>query len=119
MKIMPCPLNGPRNISEFVYGGEVRDMPDPNLCSDQEWADYVFYSDNAIKVVTEWWYHSASGYWFIAERHTASDEIIKTYDPSELYKERVTFSAKESPAKAGVETASLEKRSAANSEAIK
>ena len=22
MKIMPCPLNGPRNISEFVCGGE-------------------------------------------------------------------------------------------------
>ena len=24
MKIMHCPLNGPRNISEFVWGGEVR-----------------------------------------------------------------------------------------------
>ncbi|MCR8722118.1 sarcosine oxidase subunit delta, partial [Pseudomonas syringae] len=22
MKIMTCPLNGPRNISEFTYGGE-------------------------------------------------------------------------------------------------
>ncbi|RQW62181.1 sarcosine oxidase subunit delta [Vibrio viridaestus] len=91
MKIMTCPLNGPRNISEFVYGGEVKDMPDPKTCTDKEWADYVFYSENTVRVVKEWWFHSASGYWFIAERHTASDEIIKTYDPSELYQERVEF----------------------------
>lgn len=91
MKVMPCPLNGPRNISEFIYGGEVKTMPNPDQCSDQAWADYVFYSDNAIAVVREWWFHAASGYWFIAERHTGSDEIIKTYDPAELYNQRVDF----------------------------
>ena len=47
MKIMPCPLNGPRNINEFTYGGEFKQMPDPTTCSDTEWADYVFNSDNA------------------------------------------------------------------------
>jgi sarcosine oxidase subunit beta len=26
-----CPLNGPRNISEFTYGGEFKPMPDPDL----------------------------------------------------------------------------------------
>ncbi len=94
MKIMNCPLNGPRNINEFVYGGEVRQMPDPNNCSDQAWAEYVFYSTNGIGVVTEWWLHAPSGYWFIAERHTASDEVTKTYDPSERFTERVEFTAK-------------------------
>jgi sarcosine oxidase subunit delta len=94
MKMMNCPLNGLRNISEFVYGGEVRNMPEPNICSDEEWAQYVFYSDNLIKVVTEWWLHAPSGYWFIAERHTASDNVFKTYDPSEIFKERVEFIAK-------------------------
>ena len=34
MKIMICPLNGPRNISEFTYGGELKPMPDPVNCSD-------------------------------------------------------------------------------------
>ncbi|MGE8384902.1 MAG: sarcosine oxidase subunit delta, partial [Pseudomonas putida] len=24
MKILTCPLNGPRNISEFTYGGEFK-----------------------------------------------------------------------------------------------
>ncbi len=28
MKILTCPLNGPRNIAEFVYGGEVTAMPE-------------------------------------------------------------------------------------------
>ena len=39
MKIMMCPLNGPRNISEFTYGGEFKPMPDPVNCSDAEWAE--------------------------------------------------------------------------------
>ena len=29
MKIIRCPLNGPRPLLEFVCGGEVRAMPDP------------------------------------------------------------------------------------------
>lgn len=90
MKIMNCPLNGPRNISEFVYGGEVKAMPELN-CSDKEWAEYVFYHDNTIRIVQEWWFHSPSGYWFIAERHTGSDEIINTYDPAEKFNQRVDF----------------------------
>jgi sarcosine oxidase subunit delta len=27
----------------------------------------------------EWWYHIASGTWFIAERDTLKDEIVETY----------------------------------------
>jgi|TARA_R110000764_G_scaffold41984_3_gene94489 sarcosine oxidase subunit delta len=94
MKIMNCPLNGPRNISEFVYGGEVKMMPNTLTCTDKEWANYVFYSENTIRVITEWWFHSPSGYWFIAERHTATDEIFKTYDPSELFTQRIDFETK-------------------------
>lgn len=85
MKIMHCPLNGPRNISEFTYGGQVLAMPDPERCSDREWSHYVFYADNTIGVVREWWQHTASSYWFIAERHNGSDDILRTYDPGELF----------------------------------
>lgn len=99
MKIMVCPLNGPRNMSEFVYGGEVKEMPDPNNCSNAQWADYVFYSDNNIGVVREWWLHAASSYWFIAERHTGTDEIVRTYNTSDIFKERVEFTAKTVEAK--------------------
>ena len=91
MKIMSCPLNGPRNISEFSYGGEVTPMPNTKDCSAAEWADYIFMSDNTAGVVREWWCHTATSYWFIAERNTITDEIVRTFPARELYSERVDF----------------------------
>jgi sarcosine oxidase subunit delta len=93
MKVMNCPLNGPRNISEFTYGGEFKQVPDPQTCSDAEWADYVFNSEDLLGVVREWWMHNPSSYWFLAERHTGSDEILRTFDPKELFNTRVEFTA--------------------------
>ena len=91
MKIMNCPLNGPRNISEFAWGGEVKAMPDPLTCSDDEWAEYVFLENNTAGVVREWWCHLPTSYWFIAERNTVTDEIIRTYPSAELFGERIDF----------------------------
>lgn len=91
MKIMTCPLNGPRNISEFTYGGEVEPMPDPATATDEEWAEYVFFDENPAGQVREWWCHTATSYWFIAERNTVTDEILKTYPASELFNQRVAF----------------------------
>ncbi len=84
MKIMPCPLNGPRNISEFVCHGEVEIEPDPATASDRDWADYLFMLDNEAGVVREWWYHTPTSYWFIADRNTVTDEILRTYPTEEL-----------------------------------
>ncbi|MER2299002.1 MAG: sarcosine oxidase subunit delta [Pseudomonas sp.] len=91
MKILTCPLNGPRNISEFTYGGEYKAMPDPASCTDGQWADYVFNSDNLAGVVVEWWLHNASSYWFLAERHTVTDQVLRTFDPQTLFDRRVDF----------------------------
>ena len=95
MKIMTCPLNGPRNISEFAPYGEVVLQPDPRDMSDEQWADHVFLSNNTAGVVREWWCHVATSYWFIAERNTVTDEIVRTYPPGELFKERVEFQKRE------------------------
>jgi len=62
MKILVCPLNGPRPISEFAYGGEVRPSPDPNTCSDAEWSSYVFNRSGSPGAKYEWWCHIASGF---------------------------------------------------------
>ena len=91
MKIIHCPLNGPRNAQEFVYGGEVEAMPDPNACSDQEWSAFVLLENNTKGVVREWWCHGPTNYWFIAERDTATDAFIRTYPASDLYKNRKEF----------------------------
>ena len=79
MKLMPCPINGLRPIQEFVFGGEFRQMPDPDQASDEQWGDYVFNRDGQPAVKKEWWYHLSSGVWFIAERDTQLDRIVRTY----------------------------------------
>jgi sarcosine oxidase, subunit delta len=79
MKIMTCPINGPRAVTEFTYWGEVRPMPDPASVSDAQWADYVFNRHGAPGVKKEWWCHTPSNTWFIAERDTARDEVLRTY----------------------------------------
>ena len=77
MKILNCPLNGPRNISEFVWGGEVKEMPAPADATARDWADYVFIENNVAGVVREWWCHVPTSFWFIAERNTVTEEIIR------------------------------------------
>ena len=79
MKIMTCPINGPRPVSEFAYAGEVRPEPDANTCSDAEWADYVFNRSGIPGVKHEWWCHTPSNTWFIAERDTERDLVLRTY----------------------------------------
>ena len=98
MKLMNCPLNGPRNISEFVCGGEVVEHPDVATCTDQEWSEFVLMENNRRGVVREWWCHVATAYWFIAERNTVTEEILKTYPATELFNTRVDFA---SPGKDG------------------
>ena len=83
MKLLRCPINGPRPVSEFQYGGEVRPMPDPGQCTDAQWSDYVFNRNGAPGIKTEWWLHVASGVWFLAERDTLADHVIRTWLPDE------------------------------------
>ena len=90
MKLMYCPLNGWRNIGEFVYGGEVRPAPAPDAPAS-EWADWVFMADNRAGVVREWWFHAPSSYWFIAERDTVHDRLERSYPPEDVFTERVDF----------------------------
>jgi len=79
MKILTCPINGPRPVSEFAYAGELRPMPSPATVSDLDWAAYVFNRRGVANVKREWWYHIASGVWFVAERNTATDVVLRTY----------------------------------------
>jgi sarcosine oxidase subunit delta len=79
VKIMTCPINGPRAISEFAYAGEFRVMPDPAATTDAAWADYVFNRNGVTGIKQEWWCHTPSGVWFIAERDTTRDVVLRTY----------------------------------------
>jgi len=83
MKLLTCPINGPRPVAEFVYGGEYRKMPEPDAATDAQWADYVFNRASLPGIKKEWWYHLPSGTWFIAERDVQADVVQRTYLPRE------------------------------------
>ncbi|MNG41398.1 Sarcosine oxidase, delta subunit family [compost metagenome] len=51
----------------------------------------MFNSEDTLGVVREWWMHNPSSYWFLVERHTGSDEILRTFDPREVFTARVDF----------------------------
>ena len=85
MKLLSCPLNGLRNISEFTYGGEYHPTPDHQTTSSRDWAEHVFYQDSTAGIVIEWWCQTPSSFWLVAKRNTLTDEVVRTFTPDELY----------------------------------
>lgn len=81
MLILTCPNCGPRNVTEFRFGGEANARPaNPGAVDDRAWAEYLYMRSNARGVEVEWWYHRAGcGRWFLAERHTLTNAVQATY----------------------------------------
>jgi sarcosine oxidase, subunit delta len=84
MKLLDCPMNGPRNIDEFQSFGPVRAPLDPDQTADADWSRHLFRAENRKGTVVEWWRHVPSNYFFLAERDLVSNEIIRTFAASEL-----------------------------------
>ena len=113
MMLISCPWCGPRDETEFHYGGQahVAHPPDPNALTDAEWAEYLFVRDNPKGPFAERWVHAlddaqwgsfvfarenpkgplaerwchSSGCrrWFEVVRDTATHEILAVYRPDE------------------------------------
>jgi heterotetrameric sarcosine oxidase delta subunit len=78
MMLISCPWCGPRDETEFHYGGEAtRPYPsDPSSLTDAEWADFVFTRANPKGAFAERWSHSAGcRRWFEVVRDTVTHEI--------------------------------------------
>jgi heterotetrameric sarcosine oxidase delta subunit len=78
MLLISCPWCGPRDETEFHYGGEAhRAYPaDPRSLTDAQWADYVFARPNPKGRFAERWSHSAGcRRWFNVVRDTVTHEI--------------------------------------------
>ena len=78
MILLTCPNCGERNVAEFRFGGEYKTRPkEPD---EAAWTDYLYLKENKLGVQREWWYHRAGcGLWFLAERHTKSQVVEKSY----------------------------------------
>ncbi len=87
MFLIDCPWCGPRDETEFSYGGEAhiaRPLGGGHDMSDGEWAEYVFLRTNPKGLHRERWVHShGCRRWFNAVRHTVSHRFLAVYKPGE------------------------------------
>ncbi len=82
MMSIECPWCGPRDETEFHYGGEahIARPVDPDALADEAWADYLFMRANPKGIHAERWMHAQGcRRWFNALRHTASHDFAAVY----------------------------------------
>ncbi len=86
MLLINCPYCGPRDDAEFSYGNQahIARPADPAACSDQEWAEYLYFRDNPKGPFAERWMHAAGcRRWFNMVRDTNTHEILAVYEVGE------------------------------------
>ena len=79
MLLIPCPWCGPRDETEFRYGGQagIGEPVDPEALDDAAWGQYLFVRDNPKGPFDERWYHAAGcRRWFDVRRDTMTNEIL-------------------------------------------
>ncbi|MFJ8593937.1 sarcosine oxidase subunit delta [Streptomyces sp. NPDC093598] len=82
MLLITCPWCGPRDETEYHYGGQahVPHPENPAELTDEQWAEYVFYRDNPKGLFAERWAHSTGcRRWFNVLRDTVTHEVLTTY----------------------------------------
>src|SRR5215210_4117671 len=79
--LITCPNCGPREALEFSFGGETTRRPEPDA-RPRALASYLYFRRNVAGWQVEWWVHrDGCRRWFLAERHTGTNEIRRTYWP--------------------------------------
>lgn len=77
-----CPWCGPRDETEFGYGGEahIAAPPQPQALSDADWAEYLFMRTNPKGWHRERWVHRfGCRRWFNVVRDTTTERIVAVY----------------------------------------
>lgn len=83
MKRLTCPLNGRRNITEFVCGGPAVQEPAPDA-EDAAWLAHMHRDTPAGGTRWEWWCHTPTSYWFLVLRDLDRDEVLETRPPGDF-----------------------------------
>lgn len=76
MQLFRCPFCGPRDETEFHYGGEAGNTR-PRLAPTAgaaEWAHYLYMRANPKGPTREVWVHLTCGEFFVMERNTVTHE---------------------------------------------
>jgi heterotetrameric sarcosine oxidase delta subunit len=84
MLIINCPHCGPRDHTEFSYGGDATVKRPPDGASVETWFDYVYLRDNPRGPHQELWQHvQGCRAWVVVKRDTLTHAISETRLPSE------------------------------------
>jgi heterotetrameric sarcosine oxidase delta subunit len=82
--VLTCPNCGPREVTDFGYGGELSKRPAVRP-SFRELNAYNYFRRNAAGIQREWWVHrSGCRAWFIAERDTTTNRVLFTALPEDV-----------------------------------
>jgi sarcosine oxidase, subunit delta len=79
VQLIACPWCGPREETEFSYGGQAHvPYPEhPGSLTDEQWAHVVFFRDNPKGPFAERWVHTAGcRRWFTAVRDTRTHRFL-------------------------------------------
>lgn len=84
MMLLTCPWCGHRTVQEFRYVGEQGAIrPAGADVTPAAWRTYLYRRANPAGWTTETWYHRAGcKRYFVAERHTVTDEVRATRAPT-------------------------------------
>jgi sarcosine oxidase, subunit delta len=81
--VLTCPNCGPREVTDFGFGGEFHPRP-TSAPSERDLNRYVYFRRNIAGVEVEWWHHrSGCRAWFLAERDTRTNEVKWTAMPAD------------------------------------
>jgi sarcosine oxidase subunit delta len=82
--VLTCPNCGPREVTDFGYGGELSSRP-TGRPSFRELNAYNYFRRNPAGIQREWWVHrSGCRAWFIAERDTTTNQVRFTALPQDV-----------------------------------
>ena len=81
--LVPCPNCGPREFTEFSYGGETNARPEPTAPLGAL-THYLYVRRNVSGVQQEWWYHrDGCRSWFLARRDTRTNRFQESFWPED------------------------------------
>ena len=83
MLLVYCPYcEEAREEEEFTYAGEahIKRPVQPQLLTDEEWGDYLYFRKNPRGLHHEMWFHNIGcRRYFCATRDTVTYAILETY----------------------------------------
>jgi sarcosine oxidase, subunit delta len=77
MQVFPCPFCGPRDETEFTFGGEAgKARPEPaDTVSAEAWSGFLYVHLNPRGPSREIWRHDPCGEFLLLERDTLSHAV--------------------------------------------